>query len=196
MDGIDDTDREILELLLEDSRRAFSDIAERVDLSGPAVSDRVERLQDRGLIRRFTVNLDRSMLREGQQVLVTIEAAPGTADEMQRALLGTDPVEHCFRTVDERLVVTATIVDGNATSLLDDAGILDEVSGYDVKLLADTSWSPALGSAELTPDCAECGNTVDEEGTTATIDGTQYYFCCSSCEANFTDQYEELAEGA
>lgn len=196
MDGIDDTDREILELLLENARRPFSDIAERVDLSGPAVSDRVERLQERGLIRRFTANLDRSMLREGQQVLVTIEARPGTADAIQHSLLAADPVEHCFRTVDERLVVTATIVEGNTTSLLDEAGILDDVTSYDVRLLADTSWSPALGSAELTPDCTECGNTVDEEGTTSTIDGTQYYFCCSSCEANFTDQYEELAEGA
>lgn len=196
MDGIDDTDRVILELLLEDARRPFSDIAEQVDLSGPAVSDRVERLQERGLIRRFTINLDRSMLREGQQVMVIVEAAPGTGEAIQQALLRTDAVEHCFRTVDDRLVVTATVVDGNATNLLDEAGVLADVTSYDVKLLADSSWSPALGSAELSPQCAECGNTVDDEGRTATLDGEQYYFCCPSCESNFVDQYEELREGA
>lgn len=195
MDGIDDTDREILELLLEDSRRPFSDIAQQVDLSGPAVSDRVERLRERGLIRRFAIDLDRSMLREGQQVLITIEAAPGTGEAIQKALLRTKPVEHCFRTVDDRLAVTATVVEGNATNLLDEADILDDVTSYDVKLLADSSWSPALGSAELAPECAECGNTVDDEGSTATIDGQQYYFCCPSCESNFADEYESLREG-
>lgn len=196
MDGIDETDRAILDLLLADSRRPFSEIAEQVDLSGPAVSDRVERLQERGLVKRFTVELDRSMLREGQQLLITLEVTPGTAEAIAEALLETDAVEHCFRTVDERLVVTATVAEGDATTLLEEAGILDDLRGYEVKLLADITWAPALESAEFTPDCAECGNTVDEEGTTAVLGGQQYYFCCGSCESNFTDQYESLQEGA
>lgn len=196
MDGIDDTDRAILELLLEDARRPFSDIAEEVGLSGPAVSDRVERLRERGLLRRFTADLDRSMLQDGQQVLVTIEGKPGSGQAIQDALLGTSAVEHCFRTVDDRIVVSATIAEGDAVGLLEAAGIIDAVTDYRVKLLADSSWSPALGSAELSPGCAECGNTVDDEGTTATLDGEQYYFCCSSCESNFVAQYEELREGA
>lgn len=195
MDDIDGTDREILELLLEDARRPFSDIAEQVDLSGPAVSGRVERLQERGLLRRFTVDLDRSMLRDGQQVLLTIDAAPGTGQSIQQALLQTNAVEHSFRTVDDRIVVSATILERNAADLLEAGGILDDVASYDVRLLADSSWSPALGSAELSPDCAECGNTVDDEGTTATLGGEQYYFCCRSCESNFVDQYEQLREG-
>lgn len=196
MDGIDDVDRTILELLLEDARRPYSDIAERVDLSGPAISDRVERLRERGLVRRFTVDMDRSMLREGQQVLLTLEVTPGAGESVQRALLRTGPVEHCFRTVDDRLVATATVPGGDAASMLADADVLDDLRTYDVKLLADSSWSPALGSAELSPDCAECGNTVDDEGTTATLDGERYYFCCSSCESNFVDRYEELRDGA
>lgn len=195
MDGIDDTDRAILELLLEDARRPFNDIAERVDLSGPAVSDRVERLQERGLLRRFTVDVDRSMLRDGQRVLVTIDASPGTGKAIQQALLQREAVEHCFRTADDTVVVSATILGGNGVDLLENAGVLDDVAEYDVDLLADSSWSPTLGSAELSPQCAECGNTVDDEGRTATLDGDQYYFCCPSCESNFVDQYEELREG-
>ena len=40
MRDIDDTDRELLRLLLEDARRPYSELAEAVDLSPPAVSDR------------------------------------------------------------------------------------------------------------------------------------------------------------
>lgn len=196
MDDIDDTDRKILELLLEDARRPFSDVAERVDLSGPAVSDRVDRLRERGLLRRFTVDLDRSMLRDGRPVLLSIEADPGTGTALQQALLERDAVEHCFRTVDDRLVATATVTDGDAAALLESSGVLDDVATYDVRLLADSSWSPALGSAELAPECAECGNTVDAEGRTSTLDGTEYYFCCPSCESNFVEQYETLSDGA
>lgn len=195
MDGIDDTDREILELLLEDARRPFSDIAEHVGLSGPAVSDRVERLRERGLVRRFTVDVDRTMLRDGRPVLLVVEAEPGTGSSVQRALQTSDAVEHCFRTIDDRVVATATADEDGATTLLESAGVLDDVSAYEVKLLADSSWSPGIGSAELSPECAECGNTVDEEGQTRTIDGEQYYFCCPSCEANFVEQYDQLREG-
>lgn len=196
MDDIDDTDREILELLLDDARRPFSEIADQVNLSGPAVSDRVARLQERGLICGFTLDLDRSMLREGQPMLVTIEAKPGAGPDVHSALLEDGSVQHAFRTVDDGVVVSATIRDGDVAGLLDSVGVIDRVRDYGVRLLAESSWSPTLGAAELAPECAECGNTVDDEGTTATLDGDQYYFCCSSCESNFTERYVELREGA
>ena len=50
MHGLDDTDREILRLLLEDGRRPYREIASEVELSAPAVSDRVERLRELGLL--------------------------------------------------------------------------------------------------------------------------------------------------
>ena len=62
MRDIDDTDRELLRLLLEDARRPYSELAEAVDLSPPAVSDRVDRLVELGVIERFTLGLDRSRL--------------------------------------------------------------------------------------------------------------------------------------
>ena len=60
MSDLDGTDLETLELLMSYSRRPWSEIAEVVDLSPPALPDRVERLQEIGVIRRFTVDIDRS----------------------------------------------------------------------------------------------------------------------------------------
>ena len=59
---LDKIDLEIVRLLSEDARRPFSDIAEHVGLSPPAVSDRVDRLQEQGIIRQFTVDIDRQKL--------------------------------------------------------------------------------------------------------------------------------------
>jgi len=195
MRGLDDTDREILRLLLDDGRRPYSDIAERVDLSPPAVSDRVDRLEELGLIRGFTVDIDRSMLREGVPVLVDLQVIPGAADEVRTSLSTVDAIEHVFATADERVVFTATAPEANVKALLADAVDFETIQQYEVDLLADTSWSPALGEAELAPSCAECGNTVTSEGESVRLDGTRYQFCCSSCKSQFVDQYEQLREG-
>lgn len=196
MRGLDETDRQIVRLLLEDGRRPFSDIAEQVGLSAPAVSDRVDRLQETGLLRRFTVDLDRSMLREGVPVLVDVRARPGHGDALRDALGDAAAVEHVFVTADERLVFTATVPDADVRGLLADTIDLDAVDDYEVSMLADTDWTPRLGEAELAPECVECGNTVTTEGVTTRLDGEAYQFCCSSCEAKFVDRYEQLREGA
>ena len=80
MRDIDDTDRELLRLLLEDARRPYSELAEAVDLSPPAVSDRVDRLQELGVIERFTLGLDRSRLADDLRLGVTLEVSPGAFD--------------------------------------------------------------------------------------------------------------------
>ncbi|MFB6143401.1 MAG: winged helix-turn-helix transcriptional regulator [Halorientalis sp.] len=196
MRGLDDTDREILRLLLADARRPYSDIAERVDLSPPAVSDRVERLQEMGLVRRFTVDVDRSLLDSGVPVLVDLSVEPGGVDSVTAPLSDEKTVEHVFATADERVVFTATLPDGDVSRLLAATGILDAVRTYEVDLLADSTWTPSVGEAELAPTCAECGNTVDAEGETATLDGDTHYFCCGSCRSRFVDRYEELREAA
>jgi DNA-binding Lrp family transcriptional regulator/endogenous inhibitor of DNA gyrase (YacG/DUF329 family) len=196
MRGLDEIDRELLRLLLEEGRRPYSSIADDVGLSAPAVSDRVERLQELGLVRRFTVDLDRSMLREGVPVLVDLQVEPGNAKTVSEGLESADPVEHVFETAGERVVCTATVPQAEIRDLLAAAVDLDAVASYDVDLLAESSWSPSLGDAELAPDCAECGNTVTVEGESVTLDGTVYQFCCSSCRSQFVDQYEQLQEGA
>ncbi|WP_226021419.1 AsnC family transcriptional regulator [Halomicrobium salinisoli] len=196
MDGLDDTDREILGLLLEDARRPYNEIGEAVDLSGPAVADRIDRLRERGLIEGFTVELDRSMLREGVHVFVSLDVDPTAAERVADALAGVDAVEHVFRSVDARVTFTATVPDGDVTALLGAHDLLEDVREYEVRVLADAEWTPGLGDAELAPECAECGNSVDAEGTSATLDSETYYFCCASCESRFVEQYEELREGA
>jgi DNA-binding Lrp family transcriptional regulator len=65
MRDLDETDLEILSLLAEDARRPFSEIGERVGLSGPAVSDRVTRLEETGVIQGFTVDVDIEFFLQG-----------------------------------------------------------------------------------------------------------------------------------
>ena len=193
MRGLDDTDREILRILTEDGRRSYSDIADAVDLSPPAVSDRVDRLQELGVIRRFTVDVDRDLLREGTAALVTVQASPGAGERVRDRLADAEGVEYVFLTADETVV--CTVVAGDVRGFLADrlpSGVVDE---YDVGLLADADWTPRFGQPELAPECVECGNRVGSDGERERLDGETYHFCCSSCQAAFLEQYERLSEG-
>jgi YHS domain-containing protein len=70
------------------------------------------------------------------------------------------------------------------------------IRDWEVTLLTDAEWTPSLGGTEFALTCAECGNTVTDEGESTRLDGETYHFCCGSCEARFTERYERMADAA
>ena len=54
---MDDLDHKILQLLAENARMPVKDIAQRVSLTSPAVSSRIHRLEQEGVIGGYTVVL-------------------------------------------------------------------------------------------------------------------------------------------
>ncbi|EMA51874.1 AsnC family transcriptional regulator [Halococcus thailandensis] len=196
MRDLDETDLELLELLLSDARRPWSELAEVVGLSAPAVADRVERLQERGVLRRFTVDIDRSQLGGGVPVLLTLSVATDGFAGVRETLLNAEAVEYVFTTAEGDLLCYARIADGDVPSWLSRTIETDRIADYEVELLTDAEWRPSTGGTEFALTCAECGNTVTSEGVATRIDGDLYQFCCPSCEARFEEQYERFEEGA
>lgn len=193
MRGLDETDEEILDILLTEGRKPYSEIAEAVGLSPPAVSDRIDRLEEIGLLRRFTVDLDRGMLREGQSFLLTVEGTAGAGRRIADRLEEHPATEHVFRTIDDTVVCTLVANEDELDGLL--AECEADVREYDLRLLAESAWEPSVGEATLAPDCVECGNTVTAEGEREQFDGETYHFCCSSCQASFRERYVTLKDG-
>jgi Lrp/AsnC family leucine-responsive transcriptional regulator len=60
---IDEIDAKILELLQRNGRMQRSDVAEEVDLSISAVSERMRKLEERGVIEGYTAQVDAKRLR-------------------------------------------------------------------------------------------------------------------------------------
>jgi Lrp/AsnC family leucine-responsive transcriptional regulator len=194
MRELDETDRELLRLLLEDGRAAYTELADVVGLSPPAVSDRIDRLRELGVIERFTINVGRSRLHNGDRIAVTLGVTPGETATVREALTDVTGIEYVFVTADSRLFVVGTFAGGDVESALAPAFETDVVEGITVSPLTGSDWHPALGDATLGLECVECGNRVTAEGVSATIDGERYEFCCDSCRGRFEDRYEELSE--
>ena len=74
--SIDNIDEKILVRLQENARIAFRKIAEELNVSESTVFVRVKKLQERGIIRTFTVSLSPNLLGKGLTAFVLIKANP------------------------------------------------------------------------------------------------------------------------
>jgi len=75
---MDDVDRKILEILREDARIANEALGKKVNLSEPAARRRVANLVARGVIRRFTVDVEEG---GAVQAIVFVTMLPSAASE-------------------------------------------------------------------------------------------------------------------
>lgn len=74
---LDEADAKIVEALIRDGRMSLKDLAAHAGLSSPGVSERIRRLQERGVIRGFSVEIDPKALGYGLQAIVRIRPLPG-----------------------------------------------------------------------------------------------------------------------
>ena len=107
-EAIDRTDREILRILREDARIPWQALAARVHLSANATADRVRRLTRRGVIRRFTADVDQAALGRDLEAVVDLLVNPGAGEQMELALRERDDISwlaHMTGRVDYRMIV-------------------------------------------------------------------------------------------
>lgn len=97
--ALDDIDRRILELLVEDGRRSASEVGRQVGLSPAAAKRRIDRLEQIGVIGGYRAILDHAQL--GSQIEAFIElrfAGTTQVDDIDRAVSGLTEVVEAFTT--------------------------------------------------------------------------------------------------
>ncbi|WP_439026258.1 Lrp/AsnC family transcriptional regulator [Haloarchaeobius sp. DT45] len=149
MRDLDDTDLNILRLLLEDASRTYSDIAEVVGVSPPTVSDRIERLRSMGIIRRFTIDIDTDKLSDGVAVLAEVDLCPTVEDGVLERFADLEDVDHAYLTADSRIVLKANVARGEVRDLLAGAVDLEFVESYEVSLLSADKWQPQVADPDV-----------------------------------------------
>lgn len=60
--GLDEKDFRILEELMNNSRISYSDLAKKIGLSDVAIIKRIKKLEDAGIIKKYTIVIDPSKL--------------------------------------------------------------------------------------------------------------------------------------
>ncbi|MCU4752375.1 winged helix-turn-helix transcriptional regulator [Halobacteria archaeon AArc-curdl1] len=192
----DETDLEILRLLIDDARRPFSEIADHVGLTPPAVSDRIARLEELGVIRNFTVDVDRTKLQNRVPVLIQLTVKPEAVERIFDRLYELKETEHVFQCFDGGIVAHVNAPDQDVHAWFRDALELEDIDSYEITPLARYEWSVGVTPSDFTISCAVCDNTVKSDGETARINGEVKVFCCPSCKNKHEQQYESLQQEA
>lgn len=103
---LDDTDRLLIKLLCSDSRMPVSELSRRVGLSGPSTSERIRKLQDSGVISRFTVDLDLEALGYPLQAIVRIKPRPGNMHIVEDMIMNEPGFLDCDKVTGDDCFVT------------------------------------------------------------------------------------------
>lgn len=121
---IDQADRKIIEALIRDARMSLKELAAAAGLSSPGVSERLRRLQEKGVIRGFTVDLDPKALGYSLQAIVRIRPLPGKLHIVRELIQEIPEFCECDKVTGEDCFVARLAVP--SIELLDD--ILDKIS--------------------------------------------------------------------
>ena len=92
MKNLDEKDKKIIEMLLEDARRPYREIADEVGLSESTVRKRVVRLQEGGIIEKFTIKICRE---EERCIYAFITLIPKNESEIKDLLRETIVLPQC-----------------------------------------------------------------------------------------------------
>ena len=84
---IDNTDLQILNQLIQNARESASNIAELIGMSVPAVTERIKKLQDSGIIKGYSLEIDKQKLGMDVSAFITIisESSAYFEDVVQQA---------------------------------------------------------------------------------------------------------------
>ncbi len=83
---LDDLDCRMLDALLKDARVSLKELAQTVGLSSPSAAERLRKLEERGVVRAFTVDIDPRALGYSLQAIVRIRPLPGKLHIVQKLI--------------------------------------------------------------------------------------------------------------
>ncbi len=95
--GLDHIDQKIIELLAENSRISYVDIAKHVNLSRTAVKLRVEALEKEGIIEKYTVVINPEKIGRTVSAYCDIEVRPDGLNDVIEKLVSMEFVTDLYQ---------------------------------------------------------------------------------------------------
>jgi Lrp/AsnC family transcriptional regulator, leucine-responsive regulatory protein len=98
---LDDVNRRLLAELQEDARLSVAELGRRVGLSSPAVAERIQRLQDAGVITGYRAQVNPRALGYSLSAVLRIRPAPREMPKVGELARKTPEVVECHRVTGE-----------------------------------------------------------------------------------------------
>ncbi len=89
---LDGSDRKIVEALAGDARLSLKELAARAGLSSPACSERLRRLEERGVLTGYSADVELEALGYPLQAIVRVRPLPGMLHIVERIIQETPEI--------------------------------------------------------------------------------------------------------
>jgi len=93
---LDEVDQGIIEHLRENARMTFVDIGKALGVSDATVYNRVKRLTEMGVIKRFTIEVDEAATGPFTHGFILVNVKPGSVKEVSRQLVEIKRVSEIY----------------------------------------------------------------------------------------------------
>lgn len=94
--AIDDLDIKIIKLLQEDSRLSYNKIAEKLGISVGTAYNRIKNLEERGIIKDYTIIVDPDKVGYGLTALILVQAEGKHLTEVESEIAKIDNVTSVY----------------------------------------------------------------------------------------------------
>jgi len=127
---IDSTDKAILRMLQENARIAFKKIAEKIGVSEATVFVRVKKLQEKGVIKRFTTLVSPELLGKNLTAFVLINADPKKLEDVLTALSRMEDVYEAYDVTGTYYAIVKIRTENREklAEIIDQIGMIDGVT--------------------------------------------------------------------
>ncbi|MBB3384941.1 Lrp/AsnC family transcriptional regulator [Rhizobium sp. WW22] len=122
--GLDEIDQRMLEALARNARISLKELAEAASLSSPSAAERLRRLEERGIISAFTVDIAPEAIGYPLQAIVRIRPLPGQLHVVERIIQQTPEFIECDKVTGDDCFIGRLVV--RSMGELD--GILDKIT--------------------------------------------------------------------
>lgn len=123
---IDHIDLAIIRILRENARVQWKQIGEQIHMTGAAVANRIQRLEELGIIEGYTVKVNESRIGNGLCVFVTVMMKDYKHTKFQEFMKGVEQIKEAHRVSGEPcFLLKVQVADHNELSIL-----LDKILEY------------------------------------------------------------------
>jgi DNA-binding Lrp family transcriptional regulator len=185
---LDNTDLEILRMLQKNSRSSNSEIASAVGVSVPTVKSRIEGLEKNGVIKRFSVVINRNAFQKNMVVYFLFEAPPEKISE----LASQDSILE-LNVISGRTILAKALFPTIQTF----TQFLGNLDVQNLRIMPVLETKKEEHEAEVGPEmgvkmeCAYCGTEIKNEWYKMKKQNRTLYFCCPVCLRNYKKNIKE-----
>ncbi|MEP2101666.1 MAG: Lrp/AsnC family transcriptional regulator [Parasphingorhabdus sp.] len=129
---LDATDAQILELLVGNARLSLAELARKVGLSAPSVSERLKRLEEEEVIQSYTAIMNPVAIGLSVSAYIRIQPVPGKMKKVLAIVEGLEEIVRCDRVTGGDCYIARAHVQ----SVGDLEALVDELSPF---AMTDTS---------------------------------------------------------